>query len=142
MYRRSARTLVELRLFCELSANKYLGSVATDLLMALVKDIARFRPELKVLILSATINASHFANYFDGAGIFNIPGRTFKVHARFLESPEANYLAAAITTVFQIHLAAPEREDILVFLTGEDEIETARENIESTMKKLKGMCLC
>jgi pre-mRNA-splicing factor ATP-dependent RNA helicase DHX16 len=49
--------------------------VNTDILLALLKDLARERPELKVLISSATMNAAGFSEYFDSAPIFNIPGR-------------------------------------------------------------------
>jgi pre-mRNA-splicing factor ATP-dependent RNA helicase DHX16 len=47
----------------------------TDILFGLVKDIARFRPDLKLLISSATMDANKFSEYFDDAPIFNIPGR-------------------------------------------------------------------
>lgn len=46
----------------------------TDILFGLVKDIARFRPDLKLLISSATMDANKFSEYFDDAPIFNIPG--------------------------------------------------------------------
>lgn len=47
----------------------------TDVLFGLVKDIARFRPDLKLLISSATLDADKFSQYFDNAPIFKIPGR-------------------------------------------------------------------
>ncbi len=45
-----------------------------DILFGLVKDICRFRPDLKLLISSATLDAEKFSGYFDNAPIFNIPG--------------------------------------------------------------------
>ena len=45
-----------------------------------------------------------------------VPGRRFPVEIRYTAQPEANYLHAAITTVFQIHVTAP-KGDILVFFT-------------------------
>ncbi|KAK2003279.1 helicase associated domain-containing protein [Colletotrichum falcatum] len=78
-------------------------TVHTDILLALVKDLARERPDLKLLISSATMNAEKFAAYFDDAPIYNIPGRRYPVDIYYTPAPEANYLAAAITTVFQIH---------------------------------------
>lgn len=51
----------------------------TDILFGLVKDIARFRPELKLLISSATLDAEKFSQFFDDAPIFRIPGRRFPV---------------------------------------------------------------
>lgn len=108
----------------------------TDILFGLVKDIARGRPDLRLLISSATLDAQKFAAFFDDAPILNIPGRTFDVSMNFSMQPEANYLSAAITTVFQIHLSQPLPGDILVFLTGQDEIEQAEESFMQTSKKL------
>ena len=107
----------------------------TDILFGLVKDIARFRPELKLLISSATMDAQKFAKYFDDAPIFNIPGRRYPVDIHYTPQPEANYLAAAVTTIFQIHITQP-RGDILVFLTGQEEIEAAELNLQETSRKL------
>ena len=107
----------------------------TDILFGLVKDIARFRPELKLLISSATMDAQKFAKFFDDAPIFNIPGRRYPVDIHYTPQPEANYLAAAVTTIFQIHITQP-RGDILVFLTGQEEIEAAELNLQETARKL------
>ena len=46
----------------------------TDILFGLVKDIARFRPDLKLLISSATMDAEKFSEYFDYAPIFKVRG--------------------------------------------------------------------
>ncbi|KAI0320167.1 P-loop containing nucleoside triphosphate hydrolase protein [Amylostereum chailletii] len=88
----------------------------TDILFALVKDIARFRPEMRLLISSATMDAEKFSEYFDDAPVFYVPGRRYPVDIHYTPQPEANYLHAAITTVFQIHTTQP-KGDILVFLT-------------------------
>ena len=98
----------------------------TDVLFGLVKDIARFRPDLKLLISSATLDVDKFSKFFDFAPIFRIPGRRFKVDVHFTVTPEPDYLDAAIVTVLQIHLLEP-LGDILVFLTGQEEVETAAE---------------
>ncbi|KAI1344877.1 P-loop containing nucleoside triphosphate hydrolase protein [Xylariaceae sp. FL0016] len=110
-------------------------TIHTDVLLSLVKDLARERPELRLLISSATMNAEKFATYFDDAPIFNIPGRRYPVDIYYTPAPEANYLAAAITTVFQIHTTQP-KGDILIFLTGQDEIEAAEQQLADTAKKL------
>lgn len=107
----------------------------TDILFGLLKDIAKFRPELRLLISSATLNAKKFSEYFDDAPIYQVPGRRFDVDIHYTKQPEANYLHAAITTVFQIH-TTQKKGDILVFLTGQDEIEMAAENLEETCRKL------
>ena len=51
----------------------------TDILFGLVKDIARFRPDLKLLISSATLDSDKFSQFFDDAPIFRIPGRRYPV---------------------------------------------------------------
>ncbi|MBW0530860.1 hypothetical protein O181_070575 [Austropuccinia psidii MF-1] len=110
-------------------------TLSTDILLGLVKDIARFRPDFRLLISSATMNAAKFSEYFDDAPIFNIPGRMYPVDILYTPNPEANYLHAAVTTVFQIHTTQP-KGDILVFFTGQDEIEAAQENLEETARAL------
>lgn len=64
-----------------------------------------------------------------------VPGRRYPVDILYTPQPEANYLHAAVTTVFQIHTTQP-KGDILVFLTGQDEIEAAQENLEETARAL------
>lgn len=110
-------------------------TLSTDILFGLVKDVARFRPDLKLIISSATINAEKFSGFFDDAPIFYVPGRRFPVDIHYTPQPEANYLHAAITTVFQIHTTQP-KGDILVFLTGQDEIDAAMENLQETSRAL------
>ncbi|CDK25670.1 unnamed protein product [Kuraishia capsulata CBS 1993] len=110
-------------------------TLSTDILFGLLKDISKYRPDFKLLISSATMNARKFSDFFGGAPIFDIPGRRFPVDIHYTAQPEANYLHAAITTVFQIHTTQGEG-DILVFLTGQDEIETMAENLTETCRKL------
>ena len=110
-------------------------TVSTDIACGLLKDIARARPDLKLLISSATMDARKFQKYFDDAPIFNIPGRRYSVDIHYTSQPEANYLSAAITTVFQIHMTQPQG-DILVFLTGQEEIEAAEANLQETARKI------
>ncbi|KAL0563429.1 Cyclin-dependent kinase catalytic subunit, partial [Marasmius crinis-equi] len=98
-------------------------------------DICRFRPDLRLLISSATLNADKFSEYFDDAPKFYVPGRTHPVDIHYTPQPEANYLHAAITTVFQIHTTQP-KGDILVFLTGQEEIEACHENLQETARTL------
>ena len=109
----------------------------TDILFGLVKDIARYRKDLKILVSSATLDAEKFSAYFDDAPIFRIPGRRYPVTTYYTKSPEADYLAAAITTTMQIHLTQSDG-DILVFLTGQEEIESMQERLTFIGKKLKG----
>ena len=110
-------------------------TLATDVLMGLLKEVAVRRPDLKIIIMSATLDAQKFQTYFSieekPAPLLAVPGRTFPVEIFYTQAPERDYLEAAINTVVQIH--TEEREgDILLFLTGEEEIEDAcrRINIE------------
>ena len=108
-------------------------TVSTDILMGLLKDVARFRPELKLLISSATLDAQKFSQFFDDAPILNVPGRMHEVDIHYTTNPEANYLQAALSTVFQIH-TTQKAGDILVFLTGQEEIEAMEEMLSNTAK--------
>ena len=90
----------------------------TDILFGLVKDVARFRPDLKLLISSATVDAEKFSSYFDYAPIFKVPGRRYEVPVYYTKAPEADYVDAAVATALQIHAHEPPG-DILVFLTGQ-----------------------
>ena len=108
----------------------------TDILFGLVKDIVRFRKDLKLIISSATLDAEKFSKYFDDASIFMIPGRMYPVDIFYTKSPEADYVDAAVVTVLQIHVTQPLDGDILVFLTGQEEIETATEVLTQRTRNL------
>jgi pre-mRNA-splicing factor ATP-dependent RNA helicase DHX16 len=110
-------------------------TISSDLLMAICKEICLARPDFRLIIASATLAAQKFSDYFHSCPILSVPGRTFPCAKLYSAQPEANYLAAACTTVLQVHISQPEG-DILVFLTGEDEIIQATESLTETMKKL------
>ncbi|CRK37483.1 hypothetical protein BN1708_001504 [Verticillium longisporum] len=99
-------------------------TLATDILMALLKNVAQRRPDLKIIVMSATLDAQKFQRYFNDAPLLAVPGRTFPVEIFYTPEPEKDYVEAAIRTVLQIHASEGEG-DILVFLTGEEEIEDA-----------------
>nr|NVI75432.1 lethal (2) 37Cb [Cucujiformia] len=107
----------------------------TDILFGLVKDIARFRSDLKLLISSATLDAQKFSEFFDSAPIFRIPGRRFPVDIYYTKAPEADYVDACVISVLQIHATQP-LGDVLVFLTGQDEIETCQELLTDRIRRL------
>ncbi|KAL1562657.1 RNA helicase [Salvia divinorum] len=105
-------------------------TVNTDILFSLLKDVARARPDFKLLISSATLDAVKFSDYFDSAPIFAIPGRKFPVEILYTRAPEPDYLAAAVATALQIHATeVAGAGDILVFLTGQEEIEAAEARV-------------
>lgn len=99
-------------------------TLATDILMGLIKEIADKRKDLKIIIMSATLDAQKFQKYFNDAPLLAVPGRTHPVEIYYTPEYQKDYLEAAIRTVLQIHATEPEG-DILMFLTGEEEIEDA-----------------
>lgn len=110
-------------------------TIATDVLFGLLKKSLKRRPELKLIVTSATLDAEKFSKYFFGCPIFTIPGRTYPVEVLYTKEPEPDYLDASLITVMQIHLAEPPG-DILVFLTGQEEIDTSCEILFERMKAL------
>jgi pre-mRNA-splicing factor ATP-dependent RNA helicase DHX16 len=119
----------------------------TDVLFGLIKDISRFRDDdFRVVISSATLDAEKFSAYFDDASIFMIPGRMFPVDIMYTKAPESDYLDAVIVTILQIHVTQPVPGDILVFLTGQEEIESAVEILNQRTKglgsKIRELTIC
>ena len=110
-------------------------TIHTDVLFGLLKDLLRRRPSLKLIVTSATLDAEKFSKYFFDCPIFTIPGRTFPVTVLYTKEPESDYLDAALVTVMQIHLSEPAG-DILVFLTGQEEIDTCCETLYTRMEAL------
>ena len=112
-------------------------TLATDILMGLLKGVTKRRSDLKLIVMSATLDAVKFQKYFgsissENAGpapLFKVPGRTHPVEVFYTQEPEPDYVEAAIRTVLMIH-RAEEPGDILLFLTGEEEIEDACRKIK------------
>jgi pre-mRNA-splicing factor ATP-dependent RNA helicase DHX15/PRP43 len=110
-------------------------TLATDILFGLLKEILPRRPDLKVVVMSATLEAEKFQDYFLDAPLIKVPGRLHPVEIFYTQEPERDYLEAAIRTVVQIHSFEPEG-DVLVFLTGEEEIEDACRKITKEVSQL------
>ena len=127
-------------------------TIATDVLFGLLKstfllysnlasivdefaEAIKRRPDLKLIVTSATLDAEKFSKYFFGCPIFTIPGRTYPVEVLYTKEPESDYLDASLITVMQIHLSEPPG-DILLFLTGQEEIDTTCEILFERMKAL------
>jgi len=113
-------------------------TISTDVLFGLLKAAVKKRKELKLIVTSATLDAEKFSTYFFNSHIFTIPGRTFPVEILYSKDPEQDYVEAALMTVLQIHLTEPSG-DILVFLTGQEEIDTACQVLHERMQKLEAM---
>jgi HrpA-like RNA helicase len=106
-------------------------TVASDVLFALVKQLLARRPQLKLIIMSATLEAQLFADYF-GAKIVFIEGRRFPVDIHYTLDAVSDYVEGVMTCVMHVHDTQPEG-DILAFLTGQDEIEATQRLIEQRM---------
>lgn len=112
-------------------------TVATDVLFALLKKAALQRPDLKVIVTSATLDSDKFSKYFMDCPIINIPGKTFPVDVLYSSKPQMDYIESALDTTMEIHINEPEG-DILVFLTGQEEIDTCCEILYERVKALEG----
>lgn len=108
-------------------------TVDTDIVLSLMKLISKKRPDLRVVVMSATLDMEKFQQFFGNAPILKVPGRMYPVSLFYTDEPVRDYIAAAIEQVLQIHQNEPNG-DILVFLTGEAEIDRA---VSRTLKRLE-----
>lgn len=111
-------------------------TLATDILMGVLKEVVRQRKDLKLVVMSATLDAGKFQQYFDNAPLMNVPGRTHPVEIFYTPEPERDYLEAAIRTVIQIHMCEEIEGDVLMFLTGQEEIDEACKRIKREIDNL------
>ena len=107
----------------------------TDVLMGLLKKILARRRDLKLIVTSATMNAERFSQFYGDAPEFIIPGRTFPVDIQYSRSPCEDYVDSAVKQVLAIHVSQPAG-DILVFMTGQEDIEVTCELIDERLKLL------
>ncbi|GFF53380.1 probable ATP-dependent RNA helicase DHX35 [Aspergillus lentulus] len=114
-------------------------SLSTDILLGILKKIMKRRPDIRIVVSSATLQAEDFLKFFAGdesqgdgevgelggsiGKIISLEGRMYPVDVLYLENPAEDYVERAVKTVFDIHLQEGDG-DILVFLTGREEIET------------------
>jgi pre-mRNA-splicing factor ATP-dependent RNA helicase DHX38/PRP16 len=107
----------------------------TDVLMGLIKKVLARRRDLKLIVTSATMNSDRFSRFYGGAPEFTIPGRTFPVDIQYSRSPCEDYVDSAVKQVLAIHVSQAAG-DILVFMTGQEDIEVTCELIEERLKLL------
>lgn len=140
----SENTLVKLMtdgiLLAEIQHDRYLNKYDTliideaherslniDFLLGYLKKILPKRPDLKVIITSATIDVERFSQHFDQAPVIEVSGRTYPVEVEYLPMEEDRDLGASVLDTVEQILTLPKRGDILVFHSGEREIrETAK----------------
>lgn len=96
--------------------------MATDVLMCLLKKAIQKRDDLKVVIMSATMDADKFVQYFGMDRPFNVPGKTYPVKMMYLEQPTPHWPSAALHTVEHIIDNTPPG-DILLFVPTVRDVE-------------------
>ncbi|XP_059852272.1 ATP-dependent RNA helicase DHX33 isoform X1 [Delphinus delphis] len=120
-------------------------TIHTDVLFGVVKAAQKRRKELgklplKVIVMSATMDVDLFSQYFSGAPVLYLEGRQHPIQIFYTKQPQHDYLHAALVSVFQIHQEAPSSQDILVFLTGQEEIEAMSKTCRDIAKHLPDGC--
>eukprot|EP00392_Amoebophrya_sp_AT5.2_P014422 g14571.t1 len=124
-------------------------TLSTDILFGLLKRVLAQRPELRVVVMSATLEAEKFQKYFAAQGsevpLLTVSGRMFPVDVKYKETPTRDYVQGSVDTVLKIiedernEPALKDKKpvdtagDILVFLTGEEEIETCCQQLEEQL---------
>ena len=114
-------------------------TINTDVLFGIVKKVQKQRKligmsELKVVVMSATMDVDHFSKYFDECPVVFLPGRTHQVQVMHSKTRQEDYMFAGLVTLFEIHKTAPIQHDVLMFLTGKDEIESMIHQIRTIGK--------
>ena len=109
----------------------------TDVLLGLMKKIITRRRDLHLIVTSATMDADRFSLFFGSAPVFRIPGRTFPVETLYSKTPVEDYLDGAVKQIITVHLSFPPG-DILVFMTGQEDIEACCVEVADRLEKLGG----
>lgn len=120
-------------------------TVHTDVLFGVVKTAQRRRKELnkfplKVIVMSATMDVDLFSEYFNKSPVLYLEGRQHPIQIYYTKQPQSDYLQAALVSIFQIHQEAPPSHDILVFMTGQEEIEALARTCRDIAKHLPDGC--
>lgn len=97
-------------------------SVSTDVLLGVLKEVVRKRTDFRLIVTSATMDTDKFVEFFDGAVLFCVPGRTFEVEVHWEPTPVQDYVQQAVFRACEIHLQRGPG-DILIFMTGEDDVQ-------------------
>jgi len=123
------------RYSCIIMDEAHERALNTDVLMGLIKKVLARRRDLKLIVTSATMNSERFSRFYGGAPEFIIPGRTFPVDIQYSRSPCEDYVDSAVKQVLAIHVSQGAG-DILVFMTGAEDIEITCELVAERLKLL------
>lgn len=106
-------------------------SLNNDFILGYLKTLLKKRPDLKVIITSATIDVERFSKHFNNAPIIEVSGRTYPVEVRYRPLNESKDLDLQEGILQAVHELQKEgRGDILVFLSGEREIRDTADMLE------------
>ncbi|UKK02192.2 ATP-dependent helicase [Theileria orientalis] len=111
-------------------------SIRSDILLGIIKLALPKRPDLKVIIMSATIESNMFSDFFTNSAVIKVPGKHFPVEIYYTPNPFEDYIEAAMLAVFKINLTTSEG-DILVFLPGQEDIELLEKLIKEKISQLQ-----
>lgn len=118
-------------------------TVNTDILFGVVKAAQKVRKEkdtrpLHIIVMSATMNYQKFVDYFNGCPILNAPGREHKLDLYFLDTTckLIDYVPQCLCLAMKVHRDYPVNQGILVFLTGQEEIDQACDALRIIMKRV------
>ena len=112
-------------------------SLNIDFLLGYLKTILPKRPDLKLIITSATIDIEKFSKHFNGAPVIKVLGRTYPVEVQYIQPEQDMNLSELILEAIKRIISLPERGDILVFHSGEREIrETANKLLNAQLNHL------
>ena len=106
-------------------------SLNNDFILGYLKQLLPRRPDLKVIITSATIDVERFSKHFNNAPITEVSGRTYPVEVRYrpvAEEDDQDQLQGILNAVDE--LQAEGRGDILIFMNGEREIRDTAEALQ------------
>jgi HrpA-like RNA helicase len=81
------------------------------------------RRDLKLVLMSATLHCQIFVDFFGNPPIIRVAGRLFPVSVFYLDEPESDCVDACAIAIIQLNIDLPAPGDILVFVTGQEEIE-------------------
>ena len=115
-------------------------SLNIDFLLGYLKNLLPSRPDLKLIVSSATIDAEKFSHYFDLAPVIQVSGRTYPIttlHHEMEESEEddsASYVDQAIAAITELAML-PAGGDILVFMPTERDINDTIDGLRQTYEQ-------
>ncbi|CAO1411037.1 unnamed protein product [Diamesa hyperborea] len=111
-------------------------SLSTDVLFGLLREIVARRHDLKLIVTSATMDATKFSQFFGNVPNYTIPGRTFPVDLFFTKNTTEDYVDAAVKQALQIHLQDIEG-DMLIFMPGQEDIEVTCEVLADRLLEIE-----